>query len=250
MTDDTKIGGPSARFPATRWSAIFAARSEDAADRARGFEAIITAYWKPVYKYIRIRWNKSNEEAKDLTQEFFARLIEKDFLGAYDPAKAQLRTFLRVCVDGFAANQERSARRLKRGGDAVHVPLDFDAAEDELRRASLSAQESPEQLFEKEWVRSLFGLAIGDLRAECEQRGKQVHFRLFEMYDLEDGTEPRVNYEQLARQFGIGVTDVTNHLAFARREFRRIVLERLRLMTGDDDEFRREARSLLGVNPR
>jgi RNA polymerase sigma factor (sigma-70 family) len=255
MSEDTKIGGPgSGRFPSTRWSAVVAARSGDTLERRRGLDAILTTYWKPVYKYIRIRWGKSNEDAKDLTQGFFARLIEKDFLGGFDPGKARLRTFLRVCADGHVANEAKSAQRMKRGGDAVHLSLDFEGAEAELERARLPGSPSAsvdamEDLFEREWARSLFSYAVEELRRECEQRGKHIQFRLFEMYDLEDDNERRTSYAELARQFGIAVTDVTNYLAFARRGFRRIVLERLREMTTNEQEFRREARALLGVEP-
>ena len=255
MADDTAIGGPEHKFPATRWSAIVRARSEDPAERARALESIIAAYWKPVYKYVRARWGKSNEDAKDVTQEFFARLIEKGFLESYNPGKARLRTFLRTCVDGVVSNQERSARRIKRGGDAPLLSLDFDGAERELARAGwpvLSTWERPEtieEFFEKEWVRSLFSLAVEDLRKECEARGKTVHFQLFERYDLEEAGALRPTYEALAREFGLAVTDVTNHLAFARREFRRVALEKLREMTATPEEFRREARALFGVEP-
>lgn len=75
MSEDT-IGGGDGRFPETRRSAVIAARSDDVAERRRALDLLIRAYWKPVYKYIRIRWNKSSDEAQDLTQEFFARLIE------------------------------------------------------------------------------------------------------------------------------------------------------------------------------
>ncbi len=246
MADDTSIGGGSARFPETRWSAIEAARSDDPAERQRALETLIAAYWKPVYKYVRVHWNKSNEDAKDLTQEFFARLIEKDFLDSYDPGKARLRTFLRVCVDGVVQNADRAARRLKRGGDAVMLPLDFDAAENEVAR---SAPAAPEDFFEREWVRSLFELAVQRLKKECEARGKMAHFTLFERYDMDDSSDGsrRPTYEQLAREMSLATTDVTNYLAWARREFRRIVLEKLREMTATEDEFRREARALLGV---
>ncbi len=251
MADDTAIGGPARGFPATRWSAIVRARSEDPQERARALESVIAAYWKPVYKYIRARWGKSNEDAKDLTQEFFARLLEKDFLDSYDPAKARLRTFLRTCVDGVVANQDRAARRLKRGGDAPHLSLDFEGAESELARAGLPApnsSESMDEFFEKEWMRSLFSLAVEGLRQECQARGKMVHLRLFERYDLDDG-DMRQSYANLAREFGLSTGEVTNYLAFARREFRRIALEKLREMTADADEFRREARALFGVEP-
>jgi hypothetical protein len=118
-----------------------------------------------------------------------------------------------------------------------------------------------DEFFEREWIRSLFGLAVEALRQECEANGKQLHFRLFQLYDLDDvemafegmgpeeGTAPekRWTYEGLAKRFDVAVTDVTNYLAYARREFRRITLEKLREMTATEDEFRREARSLLGV---
>jgi RNA polymerase sigma factor (sigma-70 family) len=247
------MGGASGRFPVTHWSAVLAARSDDPAERARALEAIAAAYWKPIYKYVRIRWSKSNEDAKDLTQDFFATLFEKEYLDAFDPAKGRLRTFLRTCADRFVANEAKAATRLKRGGGAAHLSLDFDAAETELQRASpvmqLASPESMDDFLEKEFIRSLFGIAVDKLRSECESRGKQIQFRLFEIYDLESDGTSKTSYTELAKQFQIAPTDVTNYLAFARREFRRIALDCLREMTASEDEFRREARALLGVVP-
>lgn len=254
MAADTKIGGGNVKFPSTRWSAVLAARSSDPAEQSCALEAIVAAYWKPVYKYIRIRWGKSNEDAKDLTQGFFARVIEKHTLRDFDPAKARLRTFLRICADHFVANDTKAARRLKRGGDAIHLSLDFPAAEAELERVkpSLAAATSPESIddfLEKEFIRSLFGLSIAALREFCESQGKRIQFQLFEIYDLEEGGDERPGYAELAKRFEVGVTDVTNYLAFARREFRRIALEKLHEMSASEEEFRREARALLGVEP-
>ena len=173
MADDhSNLGGSGGggRFPLTRWSAVLAARSDDPAERARALDLLVRAYWKPVYKYIRIRWNKPREDAQDLTQEFFARAIEKGFFNRFDPAKARLRTFVRVCVDGMAANEAKAAGRLKRGGEAVHLSLDFDSAETELGRGGpaavreIASTDSMEEFFEKEWVRSLFSLAVDTLR--------------------------------------------------------------------------------------
>jgi RNA polymerase sigma factor (sigma-70 family) len=223
MDPDTAIGGPDARFPATRVSAVEALRSSDAVERTRGYESLVASYWKPVYKYIRIKWRKSNEDSKDLTQAFFARAIEKDLLLSFDPAKAAFRTFLRVCLDGFLANENQAAGRLKRGGDAVTEPLDFDAAEGELGRQPVSAELSGEEYFHREWRRHLFGLAVEQLRRECQADGKKVRMQLFERYDLEEGGS--VTYEQLAAEFAISVSQVTNALAAARRDFRRILLE-------------------------
>ncbi len=227
---------------------MLAARSGDKAERSRGLEAIAAAYWKPVYKYIRIRWGKSNEEAKDLTQEFFARLLEKSYLEKYDPARARLRTYLRTCVDGLVANEDRSTRRIKRGGQAVVLSFDFDAVENEFAALTAPRTESPEEFFEKEWVRSVFSLAVERLRRACEQRGWVKHFRLFELYDLESGKKQQT-YEELARECGLSVTDVTNYLSLVRREFRRILLDQVREMTASEEEFRREARALFGVDP-
>lgn len=248
MPDDTAIGGPRGRFPTTHWSAVAAARSPDPGERTRALDVLVAAYWKPVYKYIRLRWGKSNEDAKDLTQEFFARLIERDFLGSYDPAKARLRTFVRTCIDRLVSNRDRDAGRLKRGGEGTLLSLDFDVAEDELARAGGAAPADMDESFEKEWARSVFALAVERLRASCEARGKLVHFRLFERYDLQED-EAQITYHQLAREFGLAPSDVTNYLASARREFRRLVLETLRSITATEDEFRREARALLGVDP-
>jgi len=255
MKDETRIGGPSGKFPATHWSAVVAARSVDLEERTRALASIVSAYWKPIYKYLRIRWYKSNENAKDLTQDFFTQLMEKEYLSDFDPAKSRLRTFLRVCVDHFVANRTKAAKRLKRGGDAAHVSFDFDSAEAEFVRAKspLTASATPESFddfLEQEFVRNLFTLAVADLRRFCDERGKQLHFRLFERYDLDDTGVRRPSYSEMAQEFGIVVTDVTNYLAFARREFRRIALEKLRGLTCSEAEFRREARALLGVEPK
>jgi len=242
------------KFPVTHWSAVLAARSPEPAQRERALEALLAAYWKPVYKYVRLRWNRAPEDAQDLTQGFFAGLLERDLLRRYDPAKSRLRTYLRLCVDSFVSNQDKTAQRQKRGGDAIHVALDFSAADEELSRSAmdhalLESPESMEQFFEKEWIRALFSEAVDELQKLCERNGKSLHFRLFEQYDLEDGSEPRPTYEYLARENNVAVTDVTNYLAWVRREFRRIVLERLREASGDEHEFQREARNLLGREP-
>jgi hypothetical protein len=148
-------------------------------------------------------------------------------------------------------NQEKAARRQKRGGNAPHLALDFQAAEGELTGAtidpaSIPSPESLEEFFEKEWVRSLFALAVEELHKLCVERDRERSFRLFEQYDLSGDAE--TSYDKLAAEYAISVTDVTNALSWARREFRRIALERLREICGSDEEFRREARAVFGWN--
>ena len=249
MTDDTGIGEGSGKFPATRQSAVLAAQSPDLVERERGLAILLTAYWKPVYKYLRVRHRESNEDAKDLTQEFLARAVEKEFFAAYEPAKGSFRTYLRTCLDRFVANERKAQQRLKRSPGAPLLSLDFEDAEGDLARAEPADGRSMEQYFHDEFVRNLFTLSVEKLREECALRGKDLPFRLFERYELDRDPEEPLTYDKLAEELHVPVTQVTNFLAFARREFRRIVLERLREITANDQEFRDEVRSLLGNQP-
>jgi len=237
------------KFPATRWSVVDAARSVNADERERALAALCAAYWRPVYKYVRIRWNRPADDAQDLTQGFFAEILERGLLAKYDPAKSRLRTYLRLCADSFVMNEDKAASRQKRGGNVLHVALDFQQAEGELREqvvdpAAIPSPESMEEFFEKEWIRSLFTLAIEDLRSLCDQRRKTKAFAVFEEYDL-DGAQD-ISYDELAGKHAIPVSEVTNALAWARREFRRIATDRLREICGSEDEFEREMLSVFG----
>jgi RNA polymerase sigma-70 factor (ECF subfamily) len=227
-------------FPATRHSAIAAVRSGDAAERARGLATLASVYWRPVYSYLRLRWSRPHEDAADLTQDFFAEVVQKDLLERFDPARARLRTYLRVCIDGLVGNHDKAAARQKRGGGGPTLHFDFDSVREEVERLST---DSPDRLFEKEWARGVFAMALERLRRECEASGKAQHYALLEEYDL--GPE-RPTYAELAQRSGISVTDVTNRLFRTRRELRRIALEVLRQLTASEDEFREEARALLG----
>ena len=242
---DTDIGGAQHRFPETNQSAIVRARSTDQAVRQRAFETILASYWKPVYKYIRFKWQTTNEDAKDLTQGFFTNAFEKNHFAGYDVSKASFQTFLRTCLDGFVANEHKAGARLKRGGDVEHFQLDFVSAGQEFLEHSGPCRIVPDEYFHREWVRWMFTLAVEALRQHCEETGRTVHFQLFERYDLSD--DRTVSYSSLGQEFGLETGTVTNYLAAARREFRRIVLDKLREITATEEEFRSEARSLLGV---
>lgn len=249
MADDTGLPGSGGnRFPATRHSAVLAAQSENVLERERGLSILIDTYWKPAYKYLRIRFRESDADAQDLTQGFFTRAIEKDFFAGYDADRGSFRTYLRTCLDRFVANEKKAASRLKRSPGAPMLSLDFPSAESELAREAPREGQSLEQYFHDEFVRSLFGLAVEKLREECQQRGRDLPYRIFERYELDRDSSQPPTYAALAEEFHIPATQVTNFLAFARREFRRIVLEKLREITSSDREFREEAKSLLGVS--
>jgi DNA-directed RNA polymerase specialized sigma24 family protein len=249
MRDDTGIGGARGRFPTTRLSAVEAAGSRDPGERDRGFAAVIAAYWKPVYKYVRLKWREDNEGAKDATQGFFARALEKDWFSGYDPRKGSFRTFLRTCLDAFLANERKAARRLKRHPGEPLLSLDFECAEGELAEHPLAGSKSPEDLFNEEFARAVFSSAVEELRQELAARGSGLAFRVFERYDVDPDPDDPPTYASLARTLDSTESRVTNALRAVRREFRRIVLERLRALTGSDSEFREEARRLLGRDP-
>jgi RNA polymerase sigma factor (sigma-70 family) len=247
MQPDTDLGGAQAAFPATHCSLVRAVGSPDAAVRKLAQETLIAAYWKPVYKYIRVKWRCDNEDAKDLTQAFFTQVVEKDTFERFHPAKARFRTFVRLCVDGFVAKEQRAAGRLKRGGAVDVLSLDFEGAEGELRRQEPVADGDPDDFFRHEWLRDLFAAAVDDLRRQCAASDRNLHFKLFERYDL-DGPDsaPELSYTRLAYEFCLPQTQVTNYLAYARRQFRQLVLARLRAATGTEEEYDQEVRRLFG----
>jgi DNA-directed RNA polymerase specialized sigma24 family protein len=232
-------------FPATRHSIIERIRAADPEARREAFGDLVEGYWKPVYKHLRITWRIDTEEAGDLTQAFFADAFQKSWLERYEPAKARFRTFVRVCADRFVMNTRQSASRLKRGGGAQIVPLDFESAEREVTARTPGAPPDPDELFHQEFVRALFEKTVHELRAEYQANGRPVHFALFERYDL--APAEGVSYARLAHEFNLTTAQVTNTLAQVRRRFRERALATLRGLCGSDEEYRREARDLFGV---
>jgi RNA polymerase sigma-70 factor (ECF subfamily) len=179
-----------------------------------------------------------------VVQSFFARAIEKDFFTDFDAARARFRTFFRTCLDRHTMNEAKASGRVKRGGDAHILSLDFDAAETELARAEHVA---PDDVFDREWRRSVFSAAVATLRAECDRTGKSVCFAVFERYDLCDDDE-RPTYAEVGTALGLPVTTVTNHLAFARRELKKHLLQSLEQITASGTELRDEAKALFGID--
>ena len=230
---------PGSLFPTTRRSVVFALASENATERSVAFDALVVIYWKPLYKYVRVAHSHAASAAEDLIQSFLASAFEKNALATYDAGKASFRTFLRMLFDRHIANELKAASRQKRGGGELH--LDFTVAEQEIAREH-DRGGSPEEYFQREWVRSVLALAVDRLRTTATA----ADFALFEQYDLDESS--RLSYRELAAQLGMSETTVTNRLAATRRRFRETVLEVLRDATASDEEFRREVRSLLGVD--
>jgi RNA polymerase sigma factor (sigma-70 family) len=238
---------PAGPFPETRHSVLHAARSADPEERRRAFAALAEAYWKPAYKYARLRFGLSPDDAEDLTQGFFAEALQKAYFERFDPERARFRTYLRLCLDGFAAKARASARARKRGGGAVHLPLDFAEAERELGDQAGEVSD-PDAYFHREWMRALFERALQRLHEQCTAAGREVAFAIFRAHDVDaDGAPP--SYAALAERFAQPVTQVTNHLAAMRRDLRRHLLACLRELCSSEEDFRQEAQALLGRAP-
>ena len=233
-------------FPATRLSVVERTRSGDEETRRIALSTIIDAYWKPAYKYLRVKWSLGPDEAADLTQEFFTSTLEKEVVEKYDPARARFRTYLRLCLDGFASNARKAERRLKRGGGVTIVPLDFETAEGEIVTHEPAVGADVDELFYREWVRSLLERSVADLKRHAEAAGRPEMFEVFSRYDLVDEGETRPTYTAIAAALNLTTATVTNHLAAMRKQFRKIVLDRLRELTSSEEEWESEAARLLG----
>ncbi len=212
-------------FPATRYSVLAGIESDQPQLRAAAWDRFSEAYWQPAFRYLVRRWRLDRDLAEDWTQEFFAGLLAKDVVERYDLSQGSFHNYLRVCLDNHARSR-LSARK-------PSEPLDFDLAD---------SGPDPETIFLREWQREIMSLAIADLKRLAEARGKRVAFEVFSAYDLAPETRP--SYEDLARRFDTSATQITNYLAWARRELRKFALERLAALSVNEGEFRVEARRL------
>lgn len=226
-------------FPRTRTSTVLDLASADDLRRARSLDAVVRAYWKPVYKYIRLRW--PSHPAEDLTQSFFEIAIARDMLASYTPGRAKFRTFLRTCLERHVIDHHR--KDVARGGKRMH--FEFATAEAEL--SATGHHHDPQAVFDAEWLRHVMEVAVERLDSRLRERGKPVHAALFREFHI---GEVNVSYSEAAARHGISVSNVTNWLHYARREFRRVALELLEELTVDDEDFAAEAMAVFGIDVR
>jgi DNA-directed RNA polymerase specialized sigma24 family protein len=233
-------------FPLTHRSVLERIRDEDAAVRRLAFGDLAAGYWKPSYHYLRLHWRLAPEAAEDAVQAFFTTAFEKNYIERYDATKARFRTFLRVCLDRFVQNQRKAENAIRRGGSVETLSLDFPGAENELPTIRSDQLSDVDRFFHEETVRFLFSRTVNALRDTCRAGGRDVVFRVFERHDLTPDAD--TTYASVAQEMGLTSSQVTNHLHAARRRFRELALENLRAISADEDEYRREARELFGLD--
>ena len=241
MSEDTPAAPPSPLFVTTRWSVVLAAQDKSSPNAAAALETLCLAYWYPLYAYVRGS-GRSPQDAQDLTQEFFARLLAQDWLRVVLPEKGRFRTFLLVTMKRFLTNEWHRDRAQKRGGRNRPLPLDVQVAE---HRFAAEPALSPDALYERRWAMTLLDESLNRLQREFSQINKEKEFDcLKEWLIAERGTIP---YDQIAATLGTteGAVRVTIHRM--RKQFRTLFRQTIAetvVATADVDE---EMRHLVAV---
>lgn len=226
-------------FPNTHWSVVLAATQRDSPASTAALEAICRAYWYPLYAYVR-RCGQSHADAQDLTQEFFRRLLEKNWLEAADRDKGKLRTFLIVSLKNFMSNQWRRACAQRRGGGQAHEQFDTTFAES--RYAADTHSLAPEETFDQQWALTLLDLTVTRLRAEFVAAGKSGDFEALK--DSLMAVRGAIDYASVAKRLGAseGAARVAVHRL--RKRFREIYREEIAVTLAKDEDLEAELRHL------
>jgi RNA polymerase sigma factor (sigma-70 family) len=231
------------RFATTRWSRVLAAGQAQTAASHDALASLCEIYWYPLYAFVR-RWGHDPDRAEDLTQEFFARLLEKHYLRDADPARGRFRSFLLASLKHFLSNERDRESAVKRGGRVSIVPLEVETAEGMYQREPPDA-DTPEKVFERRWALTLLGRTLSRLREEFEASGRGAMFGRLEGY-LTGETET-VPYADLARDVGMteGAVKVAVHRL--RRRFGVLLRDEIAETVSDPAQVDEEIRELFRV---
>ena len=201
MTQPIQSGGDHAgAFPATHWSLVLAASQLDSTETRAALAQLCQAYWHPVYAFIRRRGHDP-EQAKDLTQEIFAQLIENRRLETADRDRGRFRTFLLACVQHFLNNERKKERRLKRGGQRSFVSLD-EAVAEQWYGVEPANSFSPEQIFERRWAMTVLDHVLEELKREFTEAGKAGQFEALEVF-LSGARGVPESYAEIAQRLNL-----------------------------------------------
>lgn len=231
-------------FPSTSWSAVLHARDPGSPEHRRNLERLVAIYWRPVYWVIRRRWARSDDEAKDLTQEFFASaVLDGTVMQNFQPGLGSFRSYLRGALSNFMGHVVEAAARLKRGGNAVTLSLDA-SGRDVLEGIPDTASLSPEAAFDAAWNRFVLMRAVEGLERRLVAEGKATVFAAFRRYELE-GEAQDLSYVDLGRDLGLSADQVKHGLVRARKLLRESLAEVLREYVGDPRALAEEMKATL-----
>lgn len=238
--NETRHAPASPVFVTTRWSVVVSAREKNSPEAARALEQLCQAYWFPLYAHVR-RLGHSPADAEDLTQSFFARLLEKDWLAVADRERGRFRSFLLGSLKHFLANEWDKARAQKRGGHLRSVSLDAPVGEERLQHEP-AAKGSPDREFDRRWALTLLDAVLARLEEEFTQAGKA---KLFGQLKLSLGSDrAEVNYTRLAGELAMSEGAVRVAVHRLRQRYRELLRDEIAQTVATASEVEDELRLL------
>jgi len=233
----------SGKVATTQWSQVLAARDGTDTEARAALESLCQTYWQPLYAYIRHQ-GADPDEARDLTQGFFAEFLEKDLLADVDPEKGRFRAFLLASLRHFLAHQRRSARTLKKGGGTHTLSLDTDVGEMGYALQS-SEQLTPIDVFEQRWATAVLERAMTRLQHDTAATGDAPHFERLTPYLT--GTEPQTPYSDVAAALRITEGAVATAVHRLRQRYGKCLRTEIAETVADPSQVDDELRHLLAT---
>jgi DNA-directed RNA polymerase specialized sigma24 family protein len=222
---------------------VLNARDESDASSEEALQTLCRAYWQPLYFFVR-RQGYEPADAEDLTQGFFARLLEKNYLLQVGPEKGRFRSFLLVALRHFISDERDYARALKRGGGKTHLAFDTESAE-LLYAKELAVQSTPEKLFERRWAMAVLAQAQARLQKECESSGKLMLYRELGPEASADSRDD--GYTAVAARLGLSLSAVKSASFRLRRRYQELIREEIAQTVAAPEDVEAEIRHLLRV---
>jgi RNA polymerase sigma-70 factor (ECF subfamily) len=213
----------SPRFATTRWSLVLEAGRRSSPEVRQAMETLCRIYWYPLYAYLR-RTGRQPAEAQDLTQEFFLRLVEKDYLRTADPERGRFRSFLLMMFKRFLANERERQGAQKRGGDCRTFSFDFAAGEERFCREPADDW-TPERAYERRWALALLDRVLARLQEESAAKGRGELFQALKF--VLTGEADAAEYSEIAQRLGVteGAVKVAAHRL--RKRYRDLLREEI-----------------------
>jgi RNA polymerase sigma-70 factor (ECF subfamily) len=231
----------SSQFPTTRWTLVVAAGDPHRKEARSALVSLCENYWYPLYAYLRRR-GYPTDQAQDLTQEFFVRVLEGRYLDRADPEKGRFRSFILTSLKFFVADEEDRHRARKRGGGML-VPPEFSSGEERYQREP-AHDETPERIFERRWALSLLDRVVEKLRDEFVQHGRPEHFERLKVFLL---GESDASYPALAREINTSEGALKVAIHRLRKRYRELFRQEIADTVADPAEVESELRYLAGV---